>query len=200
METQILLSLCIGVGLSAACGLRIFVPFLVMNFAARGGHLTLATEYQWLSSDIALIAFSTAAILEISAYYVPWLDNLLDSIMTPAAVAAGSILTASQLTELSPFLQWSLAIIAGGGTAGVVQSGTVLVRGTSTAGTAGAANFIVSTSELMGSTSLAVLAMLLPIVVVILIGIVCFYIVKIANQRFLKRLTHRPGETAFARN
>ena len=197
---EILLSLCIGVGLSAACGLRIFVPFIIMNLAAQSGHLTLSTEFQWLGSDAALIAFATAAILEILAYYVPWLDNLLDTMMTPAAIAAGSILTASQLSELSPFLQWSLAIIAGGGTAGVVQSGTVLVRGSSTAGTGGAANFLVSTSELMGSTSLAVLAMLLPAVVVVLIGIVCFYIVKIANNRFLKRLYHPTRETAFAKN
>ena len=179
---EILLSFCIGIGLSAACGLRIFVPFLVMNLAARSGHLTLSTDFQWIAGDAALIAFVCAVILEILAYYVPWVDNFLDAIMTPAAIMAGSLLTASQLTELSPFLQWSLAIIAGGGTAGMMQGGTVLVRGSSTAGTGGMTNALVATGELGGSVFLSVLTVLLPLLAIVIIGIICFCIAKIVHQ------------------
>jgi hypothetical protein len=36
----------------------------------------------WLGSDAALVAFATALVVEIGAYYVPWLDNALDTIAT----------------------------------------------------------------------------------------------------------------------
>ena len=189
---EILLGLCIGVGLSAACGFRIFVPFLIVNLAVRSGHATLAPEFLWITSDPALLAFGIATFLEIIAYYIPFLDNLLDAIMTPAAVIAGSILTASQLTELSPLLHWALAIIAGGGAAGAIQGGTVLVRGTSTAGSGGAGNFIVSTGELMSSVSVAVLAIFIPLLGVVLIGFMGLCIVKIISKVFTKKFTTSP--------
>ena len=126
---ELALSICLGLGLSAACGFRVFVPLLGVSTAALAGHLHLAYGFEWLGTWPAFACFLTATILEIVAYYVPWLDNLLDSVATPAAVVAGTIATASVITDMSPLLQWSLAIIAGGGTAGVIQSATVLVRG-----------------------------------------------------------------------
>src|SRR2546423_1350380 len=129
MET--LLSLLIGIGLSAACGFRVFVPLLILSIASLTGHVTLASSFAWLGSYPALIAFAVATCLEIAAYYVPWIDNLLDSIATPAAVVAGTIITASLVAHLDPFLRWTLAVIAGGGVAGLVQGATVLTRGAS---------------------------------------------------------------------
>ena len=186
---ELLLSLCIGLGLSAACGFRIFIPFLVVSLAIRGGHATVSPEFYWLATEPALIAFGTAATLEIAAYYVPWLDNLLDTIMTPAAVVAGSVLAATQITELSPFLKWALAVIAGGGTAGIIQGGTVLVRAASTAGSGGLGNSIVSTGELVSSLFVAVSAVLLPLIITILIGFVCYCVIKVTNRIFTKRST-----------
>src|SRR2546425_4190452 len=113
MET--LLSVCVGIGLSAACGFRVFVPLVVMSIAALTGHLTLARGFEWVGSYPALVAFSVATCVEIAGYYVPWVDNLLDTIATPAAIIAGTLMTASLVTDLSPFLKWTLAIIAGGG-------------------------------------------------------------------------------------
>src|SRR5215469_198193 len=123
MET--FLSICVGVGLSAACGFRVFVPLLVMNIAALSGHLTLAHGFEWIGSYPALVAFSVATCLEIGGYFIPWLDHLLDTIATPTAIIAGTIISASIVTDLSPFLKWTLAVIAGGGAAGLVQSATV---------------------------------------------------------------------------
>ena len=85
----------------------------------------------------ALVAFSVATILEIVGYYIPWLDHFLDVITTPAAIVAGTVVSASMVTDMSPLLRWSLAIIAGGGAAGVVQGMTVATRGMSLVGTAG---------------------------------------------------------------
>jgi hypothetical protein len=162
-EMELLLSICLGIGLSAACGFRVFVPLLGVNIAALSGHLTLAEGFDWLGTWPAFGCFLSATVLEIGAYYIPWLDNLLDTIATPAAVVAGTILTASVVTDLSPMMQWSLALIAGGGTAGLIQTGTVVARGTSTATTAGMGNFVLATGELIASTGATVLAMLLPI-------------------------------------
>src|SRR5262245_17449136 len=122
---ELALSICLGIGLSAACGFRVFVPLLGMSAAALAGHLHLAPGFDWIGTWPALACFLTATILEIGAYYIPWLDNLLDSMATPAAVIAGSLITAAVVTDMSPLLKWSLAIIAGGGTAGVIQSTSV---------------------------------------------------------------------------
>lgn len=136
---ELLLSVCLGVGLSAACGFRIFVPVLIMGMAARSGHLQLADSFVWIGSTPALIGCSVATALEIGAYYIPWLDNLLDTVATPAAVVAGIVVTASCVVDLDPVMRWTLASILGGGSAAVVQTGTSLLRATSSATTGGLA-------------------------------------------------------------
>ena len=154
------LSICIGVGLAAACGFRVFVPLLVMSIAALSGHLTLAPSFQWIATEPALVALALATLLEIGAYYVPWLDNFLDSIATPCAIIAGTIVTASIVTSVDPYLKWTLAVIAGGGAAGLVQTATVATRAVSTTATGGLANFAVSTGEWVLSAVTAFLSVL----------------------------------------
>ena len=142
---ELLLSLCVGLGLSAACGLRIFVPLFAIGWASHTGHLSLAPSIAWMSSREAVIAFGVATFLEVGAYYIPWLDHLLDTVATPVAVMAGSMLTAAMVADLSPFLRWSLGIMAGGSVAALVQSGTVLARAASLTTTGGLGNPIVAT-------------------------------------------------------
>jgi hypothetical protein len=166
---EIVLSLAIGIGLAAACGFRVFVPFLVMSVAAQAGYLQLANGWEWISSTPALVAFGVASVLEVVAYYVPWLDNLLDTVATPAAVIAGVVATAATMSGMSPFLTWTLAAIVGGGAAGVIQSGTVLLRSMSSVSTMGIGNFAVSTGELAGSVALSVLAFALPIFTLVVV-------------------------------
>lgn len=176
MET--LLSICLGIGLSAACGFRVFVPLLFMNVASLTGHLTLAHGFEWLGSYPALITFSVATVVEVAGYYIPWVDHLLDTIATPAAVIAGTIVTASVVTDMSPFLKWTLAAIAGGGSAGLVQGGTVLTRGASTATTGGLANPIVSTVELAGAVVTSFLAIVAPVLAVALFIVLILIVVR----------------------
>ena len=179
-----LLSVCLGIGLSAACGFRIFVPMLGLSIAAQAGHLEFAHGFEWIGSPAALVCFSVATVLEIIAFYIPWLDNLLDTAATPAAVVAGTILTASVVTDMSPLMQWSVALIAGGGAAGVVQTGTVLLRGASTATTGGTANFVVSTAEWIGATATTLLAILLPILAALgVLALVSYVLYRLANRR-----------------
>jgi len=175
---EILLSVLVGVGLSAACGFRIFVPPLVMSIAALSGHLTLVPGFEWIGTYPALLAFAVATILEIAGYYIPWVDHLLDLIASPAAVVAGIMVMASTVTGMSPLLRWSLAIIAGGGIAGTVQAITGLTRMASTATTAGLGNPVVATVEAGGSIALSVMAIAIPIIatvtVVVILVIVCW--------------------------
>jgi hypothetical protein len=166
MDTwQIILSVMAGVGLSAACGFRIFIPPLIIAIAAKAGHVNLGTEFAWMGSDIALVAFGLAAVLEVGAYYIPWLDNALDTIAAPVAVVAGTITSAAVFGDMSPWLKWTLAAIAGGGAAGAVQITTTVTRGASSAITGGMGNWVVSTAEGIGSIFTAVLAIVIPVLV-----------------------------------
>jgi hypothetical protein len=164
------LSICLGIGLSAACGFRVFVPLLGLSIAALSGYLELNDNFAWAGTWPALACFLTATILEIGAYYIPWLDNLLDSIATPAAVAAGTVVTASVLTDMPPLVRWSVALIAGGGAAGLIQSATVALRGTSSVTTAGTGNWIVATSELAAAVVATIVSLVLPVLGVLLVA------------------------------
>ena len=181
META--LAVMAGVGLSAACGFRVFVPLLVMSIASLSGHLTLAPGFQWIGTYPALIAFSVATAVEIAGYYVPWVDHLLDTISTPAAIIAGTIVTASLVTGLSPFMKWTLAIIAGGGAAGLVQGTTVALRAVSTASTGGLGNPFFATIELGGSLVTSIVSVIIPWLGVLFVAALMF----VAGKKFLQK-------------
>lgn len=187
METM--MALFIGIGLSATCGFRIFVPLLGMSIAHQTGHLALSPGFEWIGSWPAGIAFAVAAVVEVGGYYIPWVDNLLDSIATPGAVVAGTIVTASMIGDVSPFLRWSLALIAGGGVAGVIQGSSVLVRGVSAASTGGAGNPAVSTLELLASIAGTVVSILLPVIAIALVVLIVFIIL-----RRILRMRARPAD------
>jgi uncharacterized membrane protein len=181
MDSALLTSVAMGIALSACCGFRVFVPMLGASFAAWQQWFALPADMQWMGSLPALICFGTAAILEIAAYYIPFIDNLLDAIATPLAVAAGTVLAASFLpiTEFSPMLKWILAIVAGGGAAGTVHLGTGLLRLFSTKTTAGTGNAIVSTGEnaaAIGGTALSFTAPIL--IAVLMIALIGWILVK----------------------
>lgn len=163
---QGLISVAIGLGLAAACGFRVFTPLLIAGIAAHYGQLPLAGGFAWLGTTPALIAFGSATLLEIGAYYLPWLDHALDVIATPAAVMAGMIAAASVVTDLPPLLKWTVTIIGGGGAAGLIQAATVLLRLKSTALTGGLGNPAVATAEAAGSVITSIVAIVLPLVAV----------------------------------
>jgi hypothetical protein len=185
-----LLGIPVGLALSTAAGLRVFVPLLLTSLAARYGYLALTPSMTWIASDAALVAFVTAAIIEIGAYYVPWLDNLVDIIATPAAITAGIIEMAAVTPGLPPLLRWTLAVIAGGGVAGFAQMGTTLLRLKSSALTAGIGNPMVATGELVGALVLGLLALLAPLLAVAAVVILLIVLARRATRR---RASRRAG-------
>lgn len=184
MNMEPFLAVCMGLGLSAACGFRVFVPLLVMSIAVHSGHMTVSPGFNWIGSETALIAFSCATALEIGGYYIPWLDHFLDTVSTPAAIVAGTIVTASMITDVSPFMRWTLAAIAGGGLAGAVQGTTILARAVSTATTGGLANPLVASVELGGAVFASVLWWFVPFMAFALVlGVLAFLGVRILKRR-----------------
>ena len=181
-----LLSICLGIGLSAACGFRVFIPLLVMSIASLSGHLSLSQGFQWIGTYPALVAFSTASILEVAAYYIPLVDNLMDAISGPAAVVAGILVTASSMVQMSPLLKWSLAIIAGGGTAAIFHGSTAVVRGASTALTGGFGNHAVATAELGIAAGLSILAIALPLLSIIVIVVLLLFLTGKGFRKLVK--------------
>jgi hypothetical protein len=183
---EMFLSILIGLGLSAACGFRVFVPLLVMSLASRAdvGQLALGDGFAWIGSDAALYSFGAATVLEIAGYYIPWVDNLLDAVATPTAIIAGILVSASAFTDVSPFLKWSLAILAGGGTTAMFQGVTATARQISSFTTGGLGNPLVATIEAGGSALLAVLAITLPILAILLvIGLLFFAVRRLLFRR-----------------
>lgn len=175
---EIWLSIAMGLGLAAACGFRVFVPLLVMSVAARTGHLGLAGSFEWIASTPALIAFASATTLEVGAYYIPWIDNLLDGLTTPSAVVAGMVVAGSQVADLDPWMGWTLSVIGGGGAAAGVQSLTVLTRQVSSFATAGFGNPLISTAEAGAAIGLTLLTIVAPLIAVFVLLIAVFFGLK----------------------
>ena len=144
----------------------------------------LFRSMEWVGTDLAVIALATAAAIEILAYYIPWLDNALDTIATPVAVTAGVIATAAVTPSLPPLLRWALAVIAGGAAAGAIQASTVLLRLKSSAFTGGLANPIVATGELAGSLVMSLLALIVPVVALVIVAGLVVWIVRRSGRVF----------------
>lgn len=176
-----------GIALSSAVGFRIFLPFLIAAIATKLGIVSVAQDFVWLSSWPALAVLSAAALSETLAYYIPVLDHALDVIGAPAAVIAGTLLTASMVVGMDEWLRWSLALIAGGGVAGALHTTMASIRGASTATTAGLANPIVATGEALGATATAVTALVLPLVVVVVAIIAIVVMSRVIVRRIWKK-------------
>lgn len=156
-------SVALGAGLAAATGFRVFLPLLVAGFAAHAGYLPLNESFQWLASTPALVTLGTAAVLEVLAYYIPGVDHVLDVVASPVTVLAGIVASAAVMTNLPPAILWPVAIIAGGGMAGLTKGSTAVLRAKSGLLTGGLANPVISTVETVGATGLAVLAIVVPV-------------------------------------
>ena len=190
MEKEIITAVAIGIGLSASCGFMVFVPMLVASIAARMGIFPVNEGFQWLAGWPAIISFGTATVAEILAYYIPFIDNLLDTVTTPLAVGGGTLLLTSVLPIDNEFLKWAAGFLFGGGAAATVQGGTVLTRLASTKLTAGMGNTVVATGEHAAAFGTSVLAVLIPLVFAALVILLITFILL----KFGKKIFKKPSE------
>ncbi|MGG6268125.1 DUF4126 domain-containing protein [Leptolyngbya sp. AN03gr2] len=177
-----IIELLLGISLSAAAGFRVFIPLLVLSGVSVFGHYDLPTDFDWIESIQAFDLFAIASVLEIIGYSIPWFDHALDFLATPAAIVAGTVVAASVAPDMNPLIQWTLAIVAGGGTAGITKLLTNLLRGTSTAASGGLTNPIFAAVELAIATLLSVLAITFPVIAgLLVIGLFSFGIYQVTN-------------------
>jgi hypothetical protein len=180
---DILNGLALGVALAAACGFRVFVPPLVLSLAALSGHLTLTPGLGFLGTWPAALVLGVATVVEIAAYYIPWLDHLLDHLGAPLAVLAGIVVSASAFVDLPPLMRWSLAVVAGGSAAAAIHISTAGLRAVVGLATAGLGNFLVATTEALLAVLVAVLAVLLPFVALFVLLLLAALAVRIWRRR-----------------
>jgi hypothetical protein len=187
---QILLELTLGVTLSAASGFRVFLPPLLLSLAAVFGHIQLSPDFQWASSPEAIALLGIATVIEIVGYYIPVVDNLLDTVQIPLALVVGTLLTANSLGDLDPVVQWTLAVIAGGGASGAIAGLNSVGRVALTGLTGGLANFLLATAEAISATGLSLIVILVPILapfaLLLLISLAVYLFLNFPNLK--KRL------------
>lgn len=186
MTTETIISICLGIGLSASVGFRIFLPLFALSLANYLNVWELNESWQWIGSTSALMLFGAATIVEIIAYYIPVVDNALDSIAIPLASIAGTLVMVSTISDLSPVFTWTLAIIAGGGTASAIKGSSSASRLTSTVSTAGFGNPIIASIENLIALIMPIVAIVFPIVAVILVFLMLYLIFKL-YKKFRKR-------------
>ena len=176
----------IGIGLAAATGFRVFLPMFAVSLASYMGWIPMNENFHWLSGLPTLITTGIAMIIEIMAYYIPYVDHLLDTLSIPLATVAGSVMFASQFADIGTFPQWALALIAGGGTAAAISSGFAGTRAASTATTGGLGNSVVATTETAGAGIMSVLAMAAPIIAFI-VTIILIIVVLVLGRKLWRK-------------
>src|SRR5262245_28325146 len=174
----------LGIALAAATGFRVFLPMLIVSAAAYTGHLSLVNSFAWLGTPPALIMLSVAAVAEILAYYIPVVDNLLDSLATPAAFIAGTVVSAAVMTDVPPMVKWTAAVIAGGGIAGLTQGVTAVLRANSTVLTGGLGNSVIATAELGGALLISFLALAVPAAAIALVVLFLWLSIRLFHRLF----------------
>ena len=182
MTSETIISIFLGVGLAASVGFRVFLPLFALSLASYFGVWELNDNWQWIGSLAALITLGAATIIEIFAYFIPWVDNLLDSIAVPLAAIAGTAVMVSTVADLDPVITWSLAIIAGGGTATAIKGASAASRLASTATTGGVANPVVSTIETGTATVVSVASIFAPIIAAVMVVIILAIIFSIYRK------------------
>lgn len=185
ITTETILSIFLGIGLASASGFRVFLPLFALSLASYFNVWELNENWLWIGSIPALIILGIATVSEIFGYYIPFIDNLLDTIATPLAAIAGTVVMASTLVDISPMMTWTLALIAGGGTASAMQGMTTVTRLASSVKTAGIGNPIVSTAETGTAIGMSALSIFLPVVAIVVV-VVLFLLIYWVYRRFKK--------------
>ena len=195
MNAELITAVAIGIGLAASAGFRVFVPMLVAAIAAKTGILPLNDSFQWLSSWPSIAILGTATVVEILAYYIPVVDNLLDTVSTPLAIGAGTLLLTSVLPIDSELMRWITGAAVGGGSAAVVQSGSALTRLTSTKLTAGIGNPVVATVENVAATGTSILSLVIPFFILALFLLITIIIFTGIRRKLRRKEAMNPNQT-----
>jgi hypothetical protein len=182
VDPNILLAVIAGVVIAAACGLRAFLPLLVLGLAARAGAVELDPAAHWLAGNLALVALSVATVLEVAGDKIPIVDHALDLVGTfvrPAAAWFGaSAMFHDWPSPWGPLVSLALAALALG-----VHAAKAKLRLGTTAMTLGHGNPFVSAIEDVAVLVMTLLAIVLPVVALLFVGLLVWLVLRRARPR-----------------
>jgi uncharacterized protein DUF4126 len=182
--TTIVPSLAMGIGLAACAGIRAWLPLLMAGALARWGVIELGPSFQFIAGNRALILFGVATVIEILGDKIPAVDHALDSLSTVLRPAAGSLLAASVLWQVSdPLTALALGVAVGAPTSLVPHAAKSLLRAASTTLTGGLANPFISVLEDLMAVALFVLTVLIPVVVAAALLLISLVVVRRLSRR-----------------
>ncbi|MEC9264029.1 MAG: DUF4126 domain-containing protein [Candidatus Thermoplasmatota archaeon] len=188
-EVTIIMATLMGISLAAASGFRVFLPPFLLSLAARFNVVwfldidLLGTQFEFFTSTLSIVVLGIATVAEFAAFYAPWIDNALDTIATPASIMAGVAMTAIVLEGNDPIIQWTIAIVAGGGVAATIQSTTVAIRGLSSTFTFGLGNSAVATGENVASVALTLIAILIPFLSALFVLLIVALLLRMKRKK-----------------
>ncbi len=182
MSGESIVSIFLGIGLASSAGFRVFLPLFALSLAAHNGLWELNSSWQWMGGLSAVITFGVATVAELLAYFIPWLDNLLDSLAIPLAGVAGTALMVSTVAGLDPVVTWTLAIIAGGGTATAIKGAAAGGRMASTLSTGGLANPVVATVETGTAAVMSLASIVAPLLAAVLVIVVLALVYRVYRK------------------
>ena len=188
-EVTIIMATLMGISLAAASGFRVFLPPFLLSLAARFNVVwfldidLIGTQFEFFTSTLSIVVLGIATVAEFAAFYAPWIDNALDTIATPASIMAGVAMTAIVLEGNDPIIQWTIAIVAGGGVAATIQSATVATRGLSSTFTFGLGNSAVATGENVASVALTLIAILIPFLSALFVLLIVTLLLRMKRKK-----------------
>ena len=174
-------------GLSASAGLNAYIPLLLVGLLARYTDLIhLNAPWDTLSNPWIVLMLCILVIIEMLADKIPAVNHLNDLVQTLIRPAAGAIAfaaSANVVTNVSPVLALACGLLVAG-TVHVAKAGAL--RPMVTATTGGTGNIPVSIAEDVVSTILSFLAIALPIVVgtllIILAAFIIYWLYRRSNR------------------
>ena len=188
-EVTIIMATLMGISLAAASGFRVFLPPFLLSLAARFNVVwfldidLIGTQFEFFTSTLSIVVLGIATVAEFAAFYAPWVDSALDTIATPASIVAGVAMTAIVLEGNDPIIQWTIAIVAGGGVAATIQSATVAIRGLSSTFTFGLGNSAVATGENVASVALTLIAILIPFLSALFVLLIVALLLRMKRKK-----------------
>ena len=127
------ISIIFGSLLSAACGLRIFVPFLILSFVTKANIISFSESWSWISSPETLHFLIAATVFELIAVYFPIVSLFYKNMILPLALISGTFIMSFFLLDtnvaVSPLIRWTLAIIFGGSLATLFRTFSIAIDG-----------------------------------------------------------------------
>lgn len=171
------LALLAGIAVSAACGLRAFLPLLALGLGARFFGLELQPALRWLTGDLSLVALGSATVLEIAGDKIPAVDHALDVVATFVRPVTAAIATYGLLVHWpSPWAQ--IVAVALGGSALALHAAKANTRVGSSLLSFGLVNPLLSVAEDIVSFGLVAIAFLAPLLVALLLLLVFLWLTR----------------------